>query len=122
MQFLLTFKNRRFDVFSGRSLKSWGVQCEVQTFCSSGRRWGFVSSPDGEFASQPLLATLKYFPSYSHDMQELLSCFINFMFFQGCPSICSMDSVCLWKEVSSGSFYTVILNQNFHSYVKQVKL
>lgn len=92
MQSLLTFKTRCFNVLSGR-------------------RWGLVSPP----------SHFKIF-SFSLTWYARAQCFVHFMFFKGCCSISSTDSVHLWKEVSSGSFYTVILNYNFHSYVKQVKI
>ena len=108
-QSLLTFKTRCFDVLSGRSLKAWLLNVKFKYF-----------DPQGEGGVWcPLLATLKYFPSHSPDMQEVLSTLFT---------LCSSKDVVpfvaqiQWKEVSSGSFYTVILNQNFHSYVKQVKI
>lgn len=116
---------------SSGSLQSWGAQCVVHTFCFSGRRWGLESPPDcesplwggGDFAEFDSAS-----PTHFDEFSFSLTCYAGaaqlgfFFFLRGYCSICSTDSVCLWTEVSSGSSYIVILNQNSHSYFKWIKI
>lgn len=59
-----------------------------------------------------------WFLSHSPDVKRLLHQFLDF--FRGTFPYVPVDLVCPWEEVSSGSPYVAILNQNSYRYVNSV--
>ena len=105
-----------------------GALCEVQTLLLREKLQVLGSLPTvgrstgagvyDKIVSQPLLPASMWVFSHSPAVQELLSQFLVFLFVclffspEKVVSYEAIDSVCLWKEVSSVSFYSTIVNCN----------
>ena len=115
----LAFKARCFWVrLSGSGLKSWGTKSRVQAFCysrGSSRLWVFswlwLARPGLGLWWDCVSASPIHFTFLICPMCRIHSARVFFPP-RGNRSVCSYRFVCPWEDVSSGSFYTAVLNHN----------